>query len=104
MLAGAQTVTADRMTMGMPDAALREARLARKQAPYPLRVLLTNSGVIDPGLPIFQKDFSQILIFSTTRMSQRQRTALAPRADLWLHDAASVNLPAMMATLRQEYG
>ena len=104
MLASVKTVTADRMTMGMPDAALRAARAERKQAPYPLRVLLTNSGIIDPDLPIFKKDFSTIVVFSTTQMPDRQRAVLAPLSDLWLHDSPSVNLHAMMATLRMEYG
>jgi riboflavin-specific deaminase-like protein len=104
VLAGAKTVAADRMTMGMPDAALREERVKRKQAPYPLRVLLSNSGAIDPAMPLFGKDFSPIVIFTTTRMPESQRTALAGRADLWMHEEPSVNLPAMMATLREEYG
>jgi len=104
VLVSAKTAAADRMTMGMPDAALREKRVKRKQAPYPLRVLLSNSGAIDPALPVFAKDFSPIVIFTTVRMPESQRGALAARADLWMHDGPSVNLPAMMATLRGEYG
>jgi riboflavin biosynthesis pyrimidine reductase len=92
------------MTMGMPDAALREERAARKQAPYPLRVLLSNSGAIDPALPLFGRNFSPIVIFTTTRIPESRRSALATRADLWMHDAPSVNLHAMMAALRREYG
>jgi riboflavin-specific deaminase-like protein len=104
VLASAKTVASDRMTMGMPDAALREERVGRKQTPYPLRVLLSNSGAIDPALPVFGKDFSPIVIFTTTRMPESRRGALAARADLWMHDEPSVNLPAMMAALRREYG
>ena len=104
VLVSAKTAAADRMTMGMPDAALRAERAKRKQAPYPLRVLLSNSGAIDPALPVFGKDFSPIVIFTTTRTPESTRAALAARADLWMHDAPSVNLPAMMAALRREYG
>jgi len=104
VLAGAKTVAADGMTMGMPDAALREKRVARKQPPYPLRVLLSNSGAIDPAMPLFARDFSPIVIFTTTRMPDSRRGALAALADLWLHDEPSVNLPAMMAALREDYG
>ena len=46
-----------------------------------------NSGRIDPKLRIFEKDFSPIVIFSTTRMPARTRAALAPKADLWLHES-----------------
>jgi riboflavin-specific deaminase-like protein len=103
VLVSAKTVASDTMTMGLPDPALRAERIARRQSPYPLRVLLTNSGRIDPKLRIFQSTFSPILIFSTTRMPASTRAALADRTDLWLHDAAEVSLAGMLATLRSEY-
>ncbi len=104
ILASAKTIGSDNMTMGLPDPALRRARVARGQREYPLRVLLTNSGRIDPALQLFAKNFSPIIIFSTTRMPARYQTALAPLADLWLHESPTVNLAAMLATLRSEYG
>jgi riboflavin-specific deaminase-like protein len=104
ILVSAKTIAVDNMSMGLPDETLRAARVRRRMAAYPTRVLLTNSGCIDPRLKIFEKDFSPIVIFSTTRMPANLRTALAPKADLWLHESAAVNLPAMMATLRREYG
>jgi riboflavin-specific deaminase-like protein len=104
VLVGAKTLAADNMLMGLPDEALRAARVRRKQAPYPTRVLLTNTGRIDPRLRIFEKDFSPIVIFSTTAMPAKKQTALAPKADLWLHESKTVNLAAMLATLRAEYG
>lgn len=104
LLVSAKTLAADNMLMGLPDEALRAARVRRKQAPYPVRVLLTNSGRIDPNLRIFAKEFSPIVIFSTTRMPTATRAALAGKADLWLHTSATVNLAAMLATLRAEYG
>jgi len=103
VLASVKTIAADNMTMGLPDPALRAARTARGQRAWPLRVLLTNSGRINPALRIFEKDFSPIVIFSTTRMPARTRTALAAKADLWLHEAPAVNLAAMLATLRIDY-
>jgi riboflavin-specific deaminase-like protein len=104
VLASARTIAADNMTMGLPDPALREARVKRGQRAYPLRVMLTNSGRIDPALRVFEKDFSPIVIFSTTRMPARIQNALMAVADLWLYDAPAVDLPGMLATLRSEYG
>jgi 5-amino-6-(5-phosphoribosylamino)uracil reductase len=103
VLVSVKTAGADNMSMGLPDPELRAARQKRGQRPYPLRVLLNNSGRINPGLRVFEKDFSPIVIFSTTRMAASVRNALAPRADLWLHEAPAVNLSAMLATLRAEY-
>ena len=104
VLVSAKTLAADNMSMGLPDPALRAARTARGQREYPLRVLLTNSGRIDPALRLFTKTFSPIVIFSTNRMPARTRAALAARADIWLDESPSVNLPAMLATLRADYG
>ena len=104
VLVSAKTLAADNMSMGLPDPALRAARTARGQREYPLRVVLTNSGRIDPALRLFEKTVSPIVIFSTTRMPARTRSALAEKADVWLHESASVNLAAMMATLRADYG
>ena len=104
LLVSAKTLAADNMLMGLPDEALRAARVRRKQAPYPVRVLLTNTGRIDPKLRIFEKDFSPIVIFSTTRMPARIQAALAGKADLWLHPSATVNLAAMLGTLWRTTG
>lgn len=104
VLVSAKTLAVDNMLMGLPDEALRAARVRRRQAPYPVRVLLTNSGRIDPQLRVFAKDFSPIVIFSTRRMPAATRAALAGQADLWLHDSTTVNLRAMLATLREDYG
>jgi riboflavin-specific deaminase-like protein len=104
VLASAKTIATDQMTMGLPDDALRNARVKRGQSAYPIRVLITNSGRINPQLRLFEKTFSPIVIFSTTRMPARTQSALAGKADLWLHEAGSVNLAAMMTTLRSEYG
>ena len=67
-------------------------------------MVLTNSGRIDPAFRIFTKTFSPIVVFSTTRMPARTRAALAAQADVWLHESASVNLVALLATLRADYG
>lgn len=104
VLASAKTIATDQMTMGLPDPELRAARVRRRQSAYPLRVLITNSGRINPKLRLFEETFSPIVIFSTTRMPSRTQSALADKADLWLHETDSVNLAAMMSTLRSEYG
>lgn len=103
IVAGAKTIATDQMTMGLPAPALRAARVKRGQSAYPLRVLFTNSGRIDPTLRLFAATFSPIVIFSTTRMPARTRTALASKAKLWLHDTPAVNLATALATLRSEY-
>jgi riboflavin-specific deaminase-like protein len=103
VMVSARTAATDQMTMGMPIAELRAARETRGQCAYPLRVLLSNSGRIDPELPVFQKRFSPVVIFSTKRMPRRIQAALGPVADLRLADAEMVDLREMMLTLRRDY-
>ena len=103
ILASAKTIAADNMTMGLPAAELRAARTAKGLPAFPLRVLITNRGRIDPVLRIFTKSFSPIVIFSTEKMPHRTRAALAAKATLHLHDAASVDLAEMLRTLRTAY-
>lgn len=103
LLVGARTLATDNMSMGLPADDLRAQRLARGQAEYPLRVILTNSGRINPELRVFSKDFSAIHIFSTERMPKRTRVALEAKATLHLDDAPAVDLPGMLRTLHREH-
>src|SRR5712692_5644459 len=68
VLIGHSTLKQDNVRLGLPQADLREARIARGQTPYPIRVIVSNEGKIDYRLKIFQSDISRIVIFSTMRM------------------------------------
>ncbi|MEP6777682.1 MAG: RibD family protein [Chthoniobacterales bacterium] len=103
VLIGHSTLKHDNVRLGLPHAELREERLARKQTPYPLRVIVSNEGRIDPLLKIFQRDISPILIFSTTRMPRSFQTTLRKKATLHLSDAREVDLAWMLHQLRAEY-
>lgn len=104
LLVGARTIAADNMTMGLPDEALRAARLRRGQAEYPLRVIVSNSGEISPDLRLFSHDFSPVLIFSTARMSAARRVELEKKAIVHCCGTDQVDLREALLILRQEYG
>jgi riboflavin-specific deaminase-like protein len=103
ILVSAATLRADNMSMGLPAPELRAARRKRQQPEYPLRVVVSRSGRIDPALKLFTHTFSPIVIFSTTRMPARTRAALARKADVWLYDADSVEFADLLTTLLREY-
>src|SRR5204862_6710429 len=74
VLIGHSTLKHDNVRLGLPDPKMREARVARGQTPYPLRVIVSNEGRIDPSLKLFQADHAKagaIERFSTPRMSPR---------------------------------
>ncbi len=104
VLIGRSTLTHDNVRLGLPDPKMRAEREARGQAAYPLRVIVSNEGRIDPALNIFQTDFSKIVIFSTTRMPRKYQVALREKATLRLSVTRQVNLARMLQLLRSEYG
>src|ERR1700694_770662 len=103
VLIGHSTLKQDNVRLGLPHPELREARIARGQTPYPLRVIVSNEGRIDSHLKIFQSDISPIIIFSTVRIPPLYQKLLRQKATLHLSDARSVDLMWMLEQLRSEY-
>lgn len=103
VLIGHITLRRDNVRLGLPGTMLRDERIARGQTPYPLRVIVSNEGRIDPALKIFHSDISPILIFSTTRMPRSFQKKLRQRATLHLSESPSVDLAWMLYQLRRDY-
>lgn len=103
LLVGAKTVAADTMSMGLSDPKLQEERKKRGQSKEPMRVIVSNSGKIDPKWKVFKNTNSPLLIFSTKRMANNLQARLAQVCDLWLAEKA-VDLCFVLRTLREEYG
>ena len=103
VLIGYGTLKHDNVRLGIASAQLRAERVARKQSPYPLRVIVSNEGRIDPELNIFQTDFAPILIFSTTRMPRRYQAALRKKATLHLSASRAVDPAGILQELRRDY-
>src|SRR5438093_5908767 len=102
VLLGHTSLKRDNVRLGIPED-FRPARIKRRQAPAPLRVIVSNKGRIDSRLKIFQSTISPILIFSTTRMPKKTQAALKRKATLHLTRSDEINLAAMLGTLRSKY-
>ena len=102
VLIGHTSLKRDNVRLGLP-AELQEARIKRGKSRCPLRVIISNKGRIDHRLKIFQSAISPIIIFSTKRMPPKLRKTLQSKATLHLSDAERVDLPIMLATLRNKY-
>src|SRR4029078_11096741 len=50
VLVGHGTIENDNVRLGIPREDLRQERIVRGQAPYPLRVIVSNKGRINPRL------------------------------------------------------
>src|SRR3989440_10825055 len=103
VLVGHGTIENDNVRLGIPREDLRRERIARGQPPYPIRVIVSNKGRINPKLKIFETDFAPIIIFSTTRMPLKTREQLQEKATLCLSHARCVDLRWMLQELRYGY-
>lgn len=102
VMVGRGTLEAENMEMGLPDEALRSERMARGHAPYPLRVIVSNSGRIDPNLRVFQSPISPIVIFSTRLMPNPEE--MLHKARLHLAYADKIDLKETLGVLYRTYG
>jgi riboflavin-specific deaminase-like protein len=103
VLVGHGTIENDNVRLGIPREDLRKKRIARGQPPYPIRVIVSNKGRINPRLKIFETDFAPIVIFSTTRMPLKTREQLREKATLYLSQARRVDLRWMLRELRYDF-
>jgi riboflavin-specific deaminase-like protein len=103
VLVGHGTIENDNVRLGIPREELRQERIARGQSAFPIRVIVSNKGQINPRLKIFETDFAPIIIFSTTRMPRRTRDQLREKATLYLSQARRVDLRSMLQELRYDF-
>lgn len=102
VLIGHTTLERDNVRLGVSED-LRQERIKRGQTPAPLRVIVSNQGKINTELKIFQWQLSRVLIFSTERMPQPVRAALAGKATLHFSEKPIVDLKEMLQVLRRDY-
>jgi riboflavin-specific deaminase-like protein len=106
VLIGYGTLKRDNVRLSIARAELRTERIARKQTAYPLRVIVSNEGRIDPELNVFKTDpaaAGAIVIFSTTRMPRRYQKILREKATVHLSTTRKVDVAWMLRQLRREY-
>lgn len=103
VLLGHSTLERDNVRLGVSED-LRQERIKRGQTPAPVRVIVSNEGRINPQLKIFQWELSPILIFTTNRMPQETRDALAGKAHVHFSKSRSVDLHEMLKILRRDHG
>src|SRR5271166_995553 len=101
LMAGRNTVAIDRMSMGLPDESLRKARTERGQSPYPLRVMISNSGDFPADLEVFKHTFSPILIYPTPKWPPSRKRKLRERTSLNPGEGNLFRLPEFLNALKK---
>ncbi len=103
VMVGRGTLESDSMTMGISREDLRAARLARGLPPVPVRVVLSNSGKLDPAGKAFQYTDSPLVVFSTQRMPLALRAKIVRRAELFLFEG-DVDVRECLQILGRDFG
>jgi len=104
VLAGRGTVAADTMSMGLSAADLREKRVASGRPPVPLRVIISNAGLLDLSWKVFSYRESPLVIFTSSRMPERVRQAVTRKAELYVFSGPAVDLGQALRILRADFG
>ena len=81
VMCGARTVEISQTILGNGDDKFRRLRLKSGLAEYPLRIIVSGSGSIDPAAKVFQKRFSPIIILTTKCASAKKLKLLRELAD-----------------------
>jgi riboflavin-specific deaminase-like protein len=81
VMCGARTVELSQATLGNGGEKFRRQRLQHKLAEYPVRVVVSGSGTLDPHAEIFKHHFSPLLILTTGRIRPKKLRQLETLAD-----------------------
>jgi riboflavin-specific deaminase-like protein len=81
VVCGARTVEISQAVLGNGGDRFKQRRLKNGLAAFPLRVIVTGSGSIDPAAKIFQQRFSPLIVLTTSRISKTNLATLSAQAD-----------------------
>lgn len=104
VMCGARTASAD-ATLGPGGLKYRRLRVRNGLAEYNLRVVVSGTGSLDTGLPLFARRFSPIIVLTTRRAGRRRLLRLASVADeVVVAGEREVDFAAALAHLRRRWG
>jgi len=105
VMAGAGTVASDRMSLSVPDSRLQRARVRRGRPAHPLRVIVSGTlASLSPGLKVFAKKVSPVVIFCSARAPESRRRRFSRHADVRICGGTRVDLRKACSILQSAYG
>lgn len=105
ILCGARTVEISEATLGNGGEKFRRRRLQNGLAEYPLRVVVSGSGSLNPTAKIFEKHFSPLIILTTKRAPAKKLAQLRQLADeVKVFGQTEINFRTALRWLQKNYG
>ena len=104
VMCGARTIEVTGTILGNGGEKFRRLRLKCGLAGFPLRIIVSGSGSINPAAKIFRKRFSPIVVLTTARISRANLKKLRAVADeVKICGKTEINFPAALRWLRDEW-
>lgn len=104
VMAGARTLDLNHVLLGNGGERYRRMRLHRGLGEYPLRIIVSGSGTIDPQAAIFQKRFSPVLLITSRRASAAALRRLRLLVDdLFVSANRTIDFPAALRWLAETW-
>ena len=105
VMCGARTVEISETILGNGGEKFHRRRRKNGLAEFPLRIIVSGSGSIDPAAKIFQKRFSPIIILTTERASTKKLAQLRQLADEVKNcGEAEINFTTALRWLQNQFG
>jgi riboflavin-specific deaminase-like protein len=104
VMCGAGTIEASGTLLGNGGEKFRRLRLKCGLAEFPVRVIVSGSGLINPAAKIFKHRFSPIIILTTARISKSNLKKLNAVADeVKICGKKEINFPVTFRWLRRKW-
>jgi riboflavin-specific deaminase-like protein len=104
VMCGARTVEISQTILGNGGEKFRKLRSKNGLTEFPLRVIVSGSGSIDPAAKIFQKQFSPIIVLTTQRASAEKLAQLRQLADeVNICGKTEIDFPTTLRWLRTRW-
>jgi len=104
VMCGARTVEISQATLGNGGEKFRRLRRENGLAEFPLRVIVSGSGSLDPAANIFRHRFSPIVVLTTRRAPAQKLTRLRHLADeVKICGQTEINFGAALRWLRNKW-
>jgi len=104
ILCGARTIEQSRSTLGNGPEVHTRRRLRTGRMKFPVRVIVTGSGSIDPDAELWQRAYGPIVIATTSRAQPaRLRRLRAQAAMVYQANGPELDWPAFLLWLRHTF-
>ena len=104
VMCGARTVEISNTILGNGGKKFHKQRLKTGLAEFPIRIIASGSGSINPDSDIFKKNFSPIIVLTTKRASAKKLTHLRKLgAEVKICGKTEINFPAALRWLRTKW-